>query len=132
MDLQMAASVGEAPPYVSREKRGNKHTVVVTDRVYEYNYLRGILSSMFGRVKGVRFKTDDVALNLSLLSLLLDFGLCEQYASMLNLPFLQSLKGNLDDKRQLQVEVSNWISEFDKKNTTDSVTRLKVEDASIR
>ena len=31
------------------------------------------------------------------------------------------------DKRQLQVEVSNWINEFDKKNSTDSVTRLKVE-----
>ena len=29
--------------------------------------------------------------------------------------------------RQLQVEVSNWLNEFDKKNTADSVTRLKVE-----
>lgn len=35
--------------------------------------------------------------------------------------------GGGGDKRQLQVEVSNMIYEFDRKNSTDSVTRLKVE-----
>ena len=54
-------------------------------------------------------------------------GLFDEYAGLLNLPFLQSLRCGSMDKRQLQVEVSNWINEFDKKNSTDSVTRLKVE-----
>lgn len=55
-------------------------------------------------------------------------GLYEEYSTLLNLPFLDTLnKGNSRDTRALQVEVSNWISEFDKRNTADSVTRLKVE-----
>ena len=129
MDLQVAASTGEAPPSVSREKRGGRHTVLVTERVYEFGYLKGILTGVFERANGVRFKTDDAVLNLSLLSMMLDFGLYEQHAGLLNLPFLKSLsRGSLSDKRQLQVEVSNWINDFDKKNTADSVTRLKVEE----
>eukprot|EP00928_Gymnodinium_smaydae_P100356 TRINITY_DN9823_c2_g4_i1.p1 TRINITY_DN9823_c2_g4~~TRINITY_DN9823_c2_g4_i1.p1 ORF type:complete len:2328 (+),score=476.05 TRINITY_DN9823_c2_g4_i1:208-6984(+) len=129
LDLQVATTLGEVTPYVSREKRGNCHSVVVTDRVYEYEYLRTIVSRLFDSAKGARMKTDDVVLNLCLLSLQLDFGLCEKHAGLLNLPFLQSLNdGKLRDTRQLQVEVSNWINEFDKKNTVDSVTRLKVEE----
>ena len=73
-------------------------------------------------------KSDNAVLNLALLSLLLDFGLFEQHAQRLNLPFLQSLKhGGTDIKKQLQVEVSNLIHEFDKKNGADNVTRSKVE-----
>lgn len=74
VDLQLSTSTSEVAPSVSREKRSNRHTVVVTDRVYEYDYLRGILSRLFESAKGVRFKTDDVVLNLTLLSLQLDFG----------------------------------------------------------
>jgi hypothetical protein len=132
MDLQVASSVGEVAPTVSRETRGNKHTLVLTDRVYEHGYLKGILARLFGAARGARFKTDDAVLNLSLLSLQLDFGLAEEHAGLLNLPFLQSLAqagegGGGLDKRQLQVEVSNWINEFDQKNSVDSVTRAKVE-----
>ncbi|CAE8670279.1 unnamed protein product [Polarella glacialis] len=127
LDLQVASSSGEVPPSVSSEKRGNKNMLVVTDRVYEYGYLRSILTGLFARVGGVRLKTDNDILNLSLLSLLLDFGLYEEHAGSLNLPFLKSLK-HRNDKRQLQVEVSNWISDFDKNNSADSVTRLKVEE----
>ena len=144
MDLQVAQCSGGAAAYVSREKRNSRHTVVVTDRVYEYGYLKGILERLFCLAGGVRFKSDDVVLNLAMLSLVLDFGLDGQHAALLNLPFLRSLAalhdgeggaggggggggGGVLDKRQLQVEVSNWINEFDKKNTADSVTRLGVE-----
>ena len=70
-----------------------------------------------------------MVLNLCLLSLQLDFGLYEQHVGLLNLPFLKTLKEctTSNDKRALQVEVSNWINEFDKRNTADSVTRLRVE-----
>ena len=50
------------------------------------------------------------------------------HANLLQLPSLLSLKDGGRDKRQLQVEVSNLIYEYDKKNTTDNVTRLKVEE----
>ena len=158
MDLQVSVPTGEVPPSVSKESRGNRNTIVLTDRVYEHKHLLNILEGLFSR-KALfgRFKSDDAVLNLCLLSLQLDFGLCEQYAGLLNIPFLKSLKrgGQLDKKElqvrvtlctpalllalttpsyhplsvcaPLQVEVSNWISEFDKKNTSDSVTRLKVE-----
>lgn len=59
--------------------------------------------------------------------MMLDFGLYEENAGLLNLPAMQSLK-HPGDPRQLQVEVSNLIYELDKRNTTDSVTRLKVEE----
>ena len=143
-DLQVASSAGGVSPYVTREKRGNKHTVVVCDRVYEHGYLKRILRRLFGAASGQRLKSDDHILNLALLSLLLDFGLCDEYAHLLNLPWLQSLGQQQEeeeanggagsrlgaqgmDKRQLQIEVSNWINEFDKRNVTDSVTRLQVE-----
>jgi hypothetical protein len=164
MDLAVATSVGEATPSVSRVKRGDMSVVTITDRVYEYSYLRGLLAGLFSRVRSVQFKSDDVVINLCLLSLLVDFGLAEDYAVLLNLPALQSLRkasgsgatsargvrigvgatnrggsggsGGGDDggarsidKRQLQVEVSNWINEFDKRNQADLVvTRLRVEE----
>ena len=127
LDLQVASSGGGAPASVSREKRGNKHSVIVTDRVYEHSYLREILSQLCTHAKGVRIKTDDPVLNLSLLSLMLDFGLWREHVGLLNLPFLRSLgEGATLDPRQLQVEASNWLNEFDKRNAVDSVTRLKV------
>ena len=65
----------------------------------------------------------------------LDFGLADEYAPLLNLPSLPSIAalegggsaGRRLDKRQLQVEVSNWINEFDQRNVVDSITRAKVE-----
>ena len=158
MDLQVSVPTGEVPPSVSKESRGNRNTIVLTDRVYEHKHLLNILEGLFSR-KALfgRFKSDDAVLNLCLLSLQLDFGLCEQYAGLLNIPFLKSLKrGGQLDKKELQVRVtlctpalllalttpiSHPLSvcvplaggglELDqrvhKKNTSDSVTRLKVE-----
>ena len=132
-DLQVGVTTGEAPPYVSRDKSGGKSQLIVTDRVFEGGYLTQVLTSLCAAAKGARLKSDDVVLNLSLLSLLLDFGLAHDHASLLNLPFLQSLAPAAGggavrfDARQLQVEVSNWLSEFDRKNSADAVTRAKVE-----
>lgn len=81
MDLQVSSSNSEVPPYVSSEKRGNRHNVIVTDRVFEYTYLKSILAGMFARREGIRLKSDNVVLNLSLLSLQLDFG---EFASWLS------------------------------------------------
>ena len=82
---------------------------------------------------GSRFKSDDPVLNLSLLSLALDFGLAHKHAGLLNLPYIQSIKAMATkklDTKQLQVEISNLISDFEtkKKDCADSVTRLKVEE----
>lgn len=74
MDLQVAVATGKVSPYVSRDKRGAAHTVVVTDRVYEYNYLKGVIVETLERAHGARLKTDNGVINLLLLSLLLDFG----------------------------------------------------------
>eukprot|EP00976_Prorocentrum_cordatum_P000473 9557-Prorocentrum_minimum.AAC.2 len=71
---------------------------------------------------------DNLVLNLSLLSLMLDFGLYEEHAQLLNLPLMESIKHG-KDKHHLQVEVSNLLNEEDKRNTADSVTRLKVRTA---
>jgi hypothetical protein len=126
LDLAVATSVGFIAPGVTREQRGGKNNLILTDRVYEYHYLREILAGVFSRVQKVRVKSDNSVLNLCLLSLMLDFGLYEEHAALLNLPILQRLQ-RLDDKRQLQVEVANSIHEFDRKNSTDSVTRIKME-----
>ena len=129
MDLIMGSNVGFMNPFVSRKEGYGKHqnNLVLTDRVYEYNYLRDLLVGMFVRAKGVQVKSDNAVLNLSLLSLMLDFGLYKDYGALLNLPYMQSLQ-HLDDKRQLQVEIANMIHEFDRKNSSDSVTRIKVEE----
>ena len=126
MDLSVATSLGHVVPGVSKARK-EANQLVITDRVYEFNYLRNIINGMFERVKGNRIKTDNTVLNLCLLSLLLDFGLYEDHAELLNLPFLLRLT-NLRNKRQLQVEVANIVHEFDRKNSTDSVSRLKVEE----
>ena len=107
-------------------QRSGKNQLILTDRVYEFHYLRDIVQSVFTGARGVRVKSDNSVLNLCLLSLMLDFGLYEQHAALLNLPFLHRLQ-RLDDKRQLQVEVANSIHEFDRRNSTDSVTRIKLE-----
>jgi len=126
LDLALATSVGSVNPSVSRDKRGEKNELVLTDRVYEYHYLRDMLHSIFTQQAEVRVKSDNVVLNLCLLSLMLDFGLYDDHAALLNLGVTKRMT-NLSDKRQLQVEVANLIHEFDRNNTSDSVTRIKLE-----
>ena len=129
MDLAVASNVGYVNPGVIREEeysRNNINRLVLTDRVYEYHYIQNILKEMFQKQQNVPVKSDNVVLNLCLLSLMLDFGLYEQYGNLLNLPNMQSLK-HLNDKRQLQVEIANMIHEFDRKNNSDTVSRIKVE-----
>ena len=58
MDLALASSVGDVVPGVSRVKRADTTQVVLTDRVYEHGYLRGLLAGMFERARGVRLKSD--------------------------------------------------------------------------
>ena len=50
------------------------------------------VAGLFERTGGVRLKTDDVILNLSLLSLALDFGLFDEHARSLNLQMFQSVR----------------------------------------
>ena len=66
-------------------------------------------------------------LNLLLLSLQLDFGLYDQYVSLLNIPFMKDLQHEADTK-ELQVEVANLIYDFDRKHNEDTITRSKVEE----
>jgi hypothetical protein len=65
-------------------------------------------------------------INLTLLSLMLDFGLYAEYSQVLNLPKIQSISQNLGI-RALQVEISNLINEHDKMNK-DSIQRIKIEE----
>jgi hypothetical protein len=127
LDLAVATAVGHCAPGVSTAKRGDTNQLILTDRVYEYGYLRNILAQLFRAVDGAQLKTDNTVLNLVLLSLMLDFDLYTEHIGLLNLPFLGRL-AHLDDTRELQVEVANSIHEFDRKNATDAVTRLKIEE----
>jgi len=127
LDLAVANSTGYVAPECNRQKRNNMNNVVITDRVFEFGYLKNILKGVFNRANGVQFKSDNEVLNLTLLSLMLDFGLYEKFVKILNLPFLRSLQHEADTK-ELQVKVANLIYDFDKKNHTDNVTRLKVEE----
>mmetsp|Transcript_31959 Transcript_31959/g.48617 ORF Transcript_31959/g.48617 Transcript_31959/m.48617 type:complete len:1929 (-) Transcript_31959:223-6009(-) len=127
LDLAVASSVGNAIPSVTKAKHNSRSQLMITDRVFEYDYLKRILHELFTSVHGVRIKSDNEVINLSLLSLMLDFGLYKDYGSLLNLPFLNFLKHETDT-RELQVEVANRIYEFDKKNDSDFVTRNRVED----
>ena len=126
LDLAVAQSIGGCPATVSCSKTGH-NDLVLTERVYEYNYLRGILARFFESAKGERLKTDNAVVNLSLLSLMLDFGLYEEHVALLNLPLLQEMM-HLHNTRQLQVTVANMIHEFDRKNRSDTVTRMKLEE----
>lgn len=126
LDLSVATSIGTVVPSVSSDKRSGENQLIITDRVFSFSYLRTILEGIFSRAGGVRFKPDNEVLNLLLLSLMLDFGLYEQYVDLLNIPFLEHLQHM--DTQELQVEVANLIYEFDRKNTTDSVTRAQVEE----
>ena len=91
MDLAVSSVTKELLPSVSRDRTDNTE-VVVTDRVYEYTYLKSVLEKLFGGAAGgSRIKTDDPVINLTLLSLMLDFGLAHRFSRLLNLPTLQSV-----------------------------------------
>ena len=89
-------------------------------------FRKEILDAMFTRIGGEQFKSDSEVLNLCLLSLMLDFGLYECHAALLNLPQLRCQHDA--DTQELQVEVANLIYNHDRKNNQDSVTRSKVEE----
>jgi hypothetical protein len=127
IELAVATPARHAAPGVSRPRRNDVNQLIITDRIYEFNYLKKILEITFRNVEGIQLKTDNEVINLCLLSLMLDFGLFEEYVELLNLPFLHDLQ-HKSDTRELQVEVANKIYEFDRKNTSNSVTRSKVEE----
>ncbi len=127
LDLAVGSSSGTMVPTVSRSTRSGCNEMIITDRVFEYHYLKSILEDIFKKANGKRFKTDNEVLNLCLLSLMLDFGLYEQHVGLLNLPFLHDLQ-HQGDARELQVELANQIYDFDRKNMSDSVTRSRVQE----
>ena len=127
MDLAVAQAVGCIVPSVSQRQKNKRSEVILSDRVFEHGYIKALLEGMFSRAQGVRLKTDNEVLNLCLLSLMLDFGLYKKYSKLLNLSFLKSLQHEAN-QQELQVECANWIYEFDRKNTSDSVTRSAVEE----
>lgn len=126
-DLAVATPARHAAACVSRQKRNDVNHLIITDRIYEFNYLKTILEKTFDSAEGVQLKSDNGVINLCLLSLMLDFGLFEKHVGLLKLPFLNDLQ-HKSDTRELQVEVANKIYEFDKKNTSNAVTRSKVEE----
>jgi hypothetical protein len=126
LDLAVATWIGHAAPSVSRRSKKNSQ-LVITDRAYEFGYLKEVLEGVFSKANGEQLKSDNEVLNLCLLSLMLDFGLLEKYVGLLNLPLLHNLQ-HKSDTRELQVEIANSIYEFDRKNTADFITRSRVEE----
>ena len=129
LDLALGSATGSAGPQVSMIQGGGRNDMnhlTIVDRVYEFSYLRGILRKLFEGANGKHFKSDNGVLNLMMLSLQLDFGLFDEYAKLLNIPFMKDLQHEADTK-ELQVEIANLIYDFDRKHNADSVTRSKVE-----
>eukprot|EP00804_Cyclotella_cryptica_P011896 CCRYP_004399-RA/>CCRYP_004399-RA protein AED:0.06 eAED:0.06 QI:211/0.78/0.8/1/0.71/0.6/15/1860/1813 len=127
LDLAVASDPGTAVAKVSATTRAGFNYVAICDRVYEFTYIKKILDRLFRSANNQRLKSDNVVLNLLLLSLMLDFGLYKDYAKLLNIPFMTNLQHEADT-RELQVEVANLIYDFDRKHSADPVTRSKVED----
>lgn len=127
LELTVATPARHAAAGVSRQRKNDVNHLIITDRVYEFNYLKNILEKTFDGAEGTQLKSDNEVINLCLMSLMLDFGMFERYVGLLNLPFLHDLQ-HKSDTRELQVEVANKIYEFDKKNASNAVTRSKVEE----
>lgn len=125
MDLTVGSFVDHVLPAVARSKK-KPCDLVVTDRVYEFHHLRGVVQSILGTRKE-RLRSDNEVLNLCLLSLMLDLDLYHDHSGLLNLPWLENLQ-HRTNTQELQVEVANLIYEFDRTNTADSVTRSSVEE----
>lgn len=127
LDLAVATGTGRAGASVAAQKYRSGNHLTIVDRVYEFSYLKGILERLFEGANGTRIKSDNSVLNLLLLSLQLDFGLFDQYASLLNIPFMKDLQHEANT-RELQVEIANLIYDFDRKHNADSITRSTVEE----
>lgn len=127
LDLAVASGSGRAGATVASSKYRSGNYVTVVDRVYEFSYLKGILEGLFRSANNTRIKSDNSVLNLLLLSLQLDFGLFDEYASLLNIAFMKDLQHEANT-RELQVEIANLIYDFDRKHSADSITRSKVEE----
>ena len=127
LELTVATPSRYAAAGVSRQRKNDTNHLIITDRIYEFNYLKEILQKTFAGAAGIQLKSDNEVINLCLLSLMLDFGLFERHVGLLNIPFLHDLQ-HKSDTRELQVEIANKIYEFDRKNTSNAVTRNKVEE----
>lgn len=127
LDLAVGSTVGTTVPTVSRTSRNACKEMILTDRIFEYHYLKNILERIFKKANGKRLKTDNEVLNLCLLSLMLDFGLYEKHVGLLNLAFLQDLQ-HKGDTKELQVEFANKIYDHDRKNMSDAITRSRVQE----
>ena len=127
LDLAVSSGLGRAAPSVSTSGHHGGNSLIAVDRVYEFSYLKGILERLFRNAGGARLKSDNGVMNLLLLSLQLDFGLFDQYAHLLNIPFMKELQHEADT-RELQVEIANLIYDFDRKHSADSITRSRVEE----
>jgi hypothetical protein len=127
LDLAVSSGFGRAGATVASEKHRSGNYLTVVDRVYEFSYLKGILEALFRGANNTRIKSDNRILNLLLLSLQLDFGLFNEYASLLNIAFMKDLQHEANT-RELQVEIANLIYDFDRKHSADSITRSKVEE----
>jgi hypothetical protein len=126
-DLAVSNDFGRACASVATAKVRGGNNLAIVDRVYEFYYLKGILERLFLGANNTRIKSDNMMLNLLLLSLQLDFGLFDQYASLLNIPFMKDLQHEADT-RELQVEIANLIYDFDRKHGANPITRSKVEE----
>lgn len=73
-DLLVADEPNMISPLPSYDRRTRVNNVIITDRVYEFNFLKDIVNKLF-KDKTSRIKTDDEIINYCLLSLILDFGL---------------------------------------------------------
>jgi hypothetical protein len=71
---------------------------MISDGMFEFGYLKGILEGIFIHAQGARFKPDNGVLNLCLLSFILDFDLYEEHVGLLNLSFLQDLQHEGDTR----------------------------------
>jgi hypothetical protein len=109
LDLAVASDPQSAIAQVSASKKKGYNYLNICDRVYEFSYMKRILDRLFRSANGQRIKSDNGVLNLLLLSLMLDFGLYNQYAKLLNIPFMKDLQHEADTK-ELQVEVSNLLA----------------------
>ena len=113
-------------PLVSETNKGDNNSVYIVDKIFSYEYMQKIIREMLLSKKKQILKTKDLIINVCMLSLILDFDLYDEFEHLLN---LHSLKGNdpkLHDKKQLQINISNMLSELEKKNT-DFLARDKIE-----
>ena len=50
INFLMSMATGDLLPTISKEKRSNVNHLVLTDRVFEYNYLKEVVEGLFASV----------------------------------------------------------------------------------